>query len=431
MVEHIADPSLLRLGKPVENVGISSSFRLRRESQTHPLGESASAPNSPLVAAAGLNIMHVGPPAGEHDMVRWCMQDQIRILANHGLLCSLVASSRQEKAWGKRQRIGCFDGPKGSKLPFSRFFFERQFFNHIHQQAPACIHFHGKPAVRLATVRQAFPRLPIFQTVYCQDHILTSFQELNAIHRFGRIFASGQHLRSAVSSRGGRATKLDIRARIEQFDTQQIAPDRVLQCLANWRLDISFPPIILFGSEIIHLQDADFPLELVECLGPSFPATFIVMVAEDGEEELLEHLIALAKRKNLSQRLHFTSVPSDLPAAYLSARAIIFDRLDESIFAPAIPNAISLGRLVIASDSGDGPLWIQDRKTGFLFRSNNIEACAAAVERAFCLHDQAHQTIVREAKLLCSDEQERQFDLVRSLLDAYLTFVPKNQQGNH
>jgi glycosyltransferase involved in cell wall biosynthesis len=142
-------------------------------------------------------------------------------------------------------------------------------------------------------------------------------------------------------------------------------------------------------------------------------------VRHAGGGPLLEELRALAKSLGVEALIQFLGPREDI-SALLAESTFLIHTADEEGCPNVVMEAMACGRAVLATDSGDVPLLVDDRKTGFVVSRGDDKT----------LVDRMIELIINPSLCMAMGENgrikaEQKFDLyslVIETLGAYRTF---------
>ena len=101
-----------------------------------------------------------------------------------------------------------------------------------------------------------------------------------------------------------------------------------------------------------------------------FPNSQLIIV---GDGKLKEHLKELSREFNIEKNVVFTGFRNDVPAFINAADIFVMSSLDEGL-CTSILDALTLNKVVVATNAGGIPEIIKDGITGFLVEKGNVKS---------------------------------------------------------
>ncbi len=103
-----------------------------------------------------------------------------------------------------------------------------------------------------------------------------------------------------------------------------------------------------------------------------FPETQLIIV---GDGKLRNFLRELSKKLGIHEKVIFTGFRNDVPAFINVADVFVMSSLDEGL-CTSILDALTLNKVVVATNAGGIPEIIKDGETGFLAEKGNVDSLA-------------------------------------------------------
>jgi glycosyltransferase involved in cell wall biosynthesis len=175
----------------------------------------------------------------------------------------------------------------------------------------------------------------------------------------------------------------------------ELVPEGTRACLMVARLHEEKGHRVLFEA-IPHV---------VERIGP----VVFLLAGEGPHRRMLE---AQARAQRVADRVRFIGQRRDVPALITVADAVVLPSLAES-FGYALVEAMSLGRPVVASDSGGIPEVVADGETGLLVPTGDAAGLGRALVRVLAdrdLADRLGRNGPRRARLFSFDRMIRGYE---------------------
>ncbi len=187
-------------------------------------------------------------------------------------------------------------------------------------------------------------------------------------------------LRTDIMSRGISADKVTVipnAVDIERFTYGEPADETLRKTLG-----LTGKVVLGFIGSFYAYEGLPLLLDAMPIMLQENPNICLLLVGGGPQEALIKDKV---KTLNLEEQVIFTGrIPHDeVQAYYNQVDAFIYPRLSmrlTELVTPLKPlEAMAQGRLVIASDVGGHKELIKDRKTGYLFKADNINALAETV----------------------------------------------------
>ncbi|RLA18477.1 MAG: glycosyltransferase WbuB, partial [Gammaproteobacteria bacterium] len=187
-------------------------------------------------------------------------------------------------------------------------------------------------------------------------------------------------LRTDIISRGISADKVTVipnAVDIERFTYGEPADETLRKTLG-----LTGKVVLGFIGSFYAYEGLPLLLDAMPIMLQENPNICLLLVGGGPQEALIKDKV---KTLNLEEQVIFTGrIPHDeVQAYYNQVDAFIYPRLSmrlTELVTPLKPlEAMAQGRLVIASDVGGHKELIKDRKTGYLFKADNINALAETV----------------------------------------------------
>ncbi len=141
-------------------------------------------------------------------------------------------------------------------------------------------------------------------------------------------------------------------------------------------------------GRLTHIKGQDLLLRAAACLLPHYPHLRILLIGDGDSRYALE---ALAARLGIRRCVRFTGYVAD-PAPYQNLLAFhVNPSRGTETSCLAITECMSLGIPTVASDVGGNPDMLENGKSGFLFRRDDVLALAEAIERLLRPDSPLHQ----------------------------------------
>lgn len=139
---------------------------------------------------------------------------------------------------------------------------------------------------------------------------------------------------------------------------------------------------LLYIGRLSKEKGAEYLLKAIPLIIKEIPTIHLDIIGDGDQKHKLE---CLSKELNLEKIVTFIgSVPYEkVERHYKDANIIVVPSVWHEPFGLIGPEAMSVGRPVIASNVGGIPEWLEDEKTGYLVEPGNSEQIAEKVIRLF------------------------------------------------
>ena len=166
-----------------------------------------------------------------------------------------------------------------------------------------------------------------------------------------------------------------------------------------------------------HVKGQDILIEAAATLMPRFPSLHLLLV---GDGSRMQALIALAERLGICEHVHFVGY-TPTPAIYQSLFTLnVNPSRGTETSCLATSECAALGIPTVASDFGGNRECVAHEVSGLLFKSEDKDALAAAIERAL--------TDTELKRLLCKGARRRYETMftLSHMLDGYRRLYAEN-----
>ena len=170
---------------------------------------------------------------------------------------------------------------------------------------------------------------------------------------------------------------------VDYFNPANISTERTLQMTSHLDLPDEVPVILMPG----RVTSWKGQLTLIEALHEISHRNFYCLIIGDATKhpsykEKLDHAIEKFK---LRSNVRILPDVLDIAAAYKISDLVVSPSLRPEAFGRVIPEAQSMGRLVIASDHGGSKETVIHSETGWLIAPGDAKAMAKAIDHALNL----------------------------------------------
>jgi glycosyltransferase involved in cell wall biosynthesis len=135
---------------------------------------------------------------------------------------------------------------------------------------------------------------------------------------------------------------------------------------------------LLYIGRLSPEKGVDFLIKSFSKISNKFNNIKLIIIGEGSEKKSLE---SLTKRLNLSEKINFLGKVnhSKIINFYKNSTLIIVPSIWPEPFGLIGPEAMSVGRPLIATNLGGIPEWLMDKKTGYLVKPKDINSLAGKI----------------------------------------------------
>lgn len=180
------------------------------------------------------------------------------------------------------------------------------------------------------------------------------------------------------------------------FDPGGVGPGRIARLAETWRLPQG-APVLLLPARLSRWKGQPILLESMARLATQ-DAICVLLGPTEGRARYVAELWRHAARLGLSERLRIPGTCEDMPAALMTADAVVHASTEPEAFGRVVIEAQAMGRPVIAADLGGPVETVEDGSTGWRVPAGDAAALAAALDRALALAPAERAALARRAR---------------------------------
>ena len=169
---------------------------------------------------------------------------------------------------------------------------------------------------------------------------------------------------------------------VTRFDPADVAPERVAQLAAEWRLPPERGRVVLLPGRLTRWKGQLDLIEAAARLGPRTDLLFLLVGSGADRPEYTREIEETIARHRLGDRVRLLPACRDMPAAFLLADLVVSASTRPEGFGRVIVEAQAMGRPVVATDHGGARETVIPGETGWLAPPGDVPALAAAIEAA-------------------------------------------------
>ena len=176
---------------------------------------------------------------------------------------------------------------------------------------------------------------------------------------------------------------------VDYFDPTTKTDSEEKQLLKTWNI-IEKRKIILLPGRLTYWKGQELFIEAINLVNIQlgYEAFNVVILGSDqGRDLYKKKLIRLSEQYRMSKQVKFIDHCKDMALAYKISNIVISSSIEPEAFGRVAVEAQSMEKLIIASDIGGSNETIIDKKTGFLFKSNDAKSLSEKILEALSLDD--------------------------------------------
>lgn len=207
----------------------------------------------------------------------------------------------------------------------------------------------------------------------------------NKIMTYGeRIIAISNHIKNHMLQ-NYKVDESKIRlihrcADIERFSPEAVTTERMINKIKEYRI-AEDKPVLLLPGRITRWKGQHL---LIEALSKMKNTNYYCIIAGDsqGRQKYMDYLEKLVKKYHLEGKVGFFGRYSDVPALMMVSNVILSTAIEPEAFGRIAIEGQAMGKVVVASDIGGSLDTVIDGVTGKLFKSNDAQSLADALDWA-------------------------------------------------
>jgi glycosyltransferase involved in cell wall biosynthesis len=274
------------------------------------------------------------------------------------------------------------------------------------------VHAHGRTAAWSAFAAARMAGVPFLTSWY------KGFREQNALkHLYNGVMARGEHvitpsdqIAELIVTRHHtpweRISVIPSAVDIGQFDPTGLTIERISAVRAAWGAK-SDTKVILVPGRVLRRKGHHIAVQAARQLKELGLKNFLFVLAgeDDGRSRYTGELWDLVLETNTADVVRMARNPSDRPAAYGAAAAVVSAAIQPEGVQRTILEALAMARPVVVSDLAAGPDIVQAppavpeaRMTGLRFAAGDDEGLAAALVQLLSMPDATRRAIGRRGR---------------------------------
>lgn len=210
----------------------------------------------------------------------------------------------------------------------------------------------------------------------------------NRVMTYGeRVIAISNHIKNHVLQ-NYKIDEAKIRlihrcADIERFSPSAVTQERMINKIKEYNI-ADDKPVLLLPGRITRWKGQHL---LIEALAKMKNQNYYCIITGDsqGRQHYMDYLEDLVRKYKLEDRVGFFGRYSDVPALMMVANVVLSTAIEPEAFGRISIEGQAMGKIVVASDIGGTLDTVVDGKTGKLFKSNDAQSLADALDWALNL----------------------------------------------
>ena len=210
----------------------------------------------------------------------------------------------------------------------------------------------------------------------------------NKVMTYGeRVIAISNHIKNHILQ-NYKADESKIRlihrcADIERFSPAAVTQERMINKIKEYNI-ADDKPVLLLPGRITRWKGQHL---LIEALAKMKNRNYYCIITGDsqGRQHYMDYLEELVRKYKLEDRVGFFGRYSDVPALMMIANVVLSTAIEPEAFGRISIEGQAMGKIVVASDIGGTLDTVVEGKTGKLFKSNDAQSLADALDWALGL----------------------------------------------
>lgn len=222
---------------------------------------------------------------------------------------------------------------------------------HARSRAPAW-------SAMIAAHRAGVPFVTTYHGAYSQKGRLKAFY--NSVMAKGDIVIANSHYTARlVKGRNpdaeNRIVTIHRGVDMEQFDINNVAPERIDALRQQWGVDDR--PVLILPSRLTRWKGQSFIIPVMGALKKAIGPTFQLLLIgdEQGRESYVAELDRLIAEHDVADCVSRVGHCKDMPAAYALASMVIVPSQDAETFGRSAAESLAMGKPTLVGDLGAQP----------------------------------------------------------------------------
>ena len=211
------------------------------------------------------------------------------------------------------------------------------------------------------------------------------------------------HINQNYSEYLNRKKKLRVIFRginIDFYNSKNISILKKEKLRKEWEL-VSNKFTILMPGRLTNWKGQEKFIEALNILIEDYNCTnfqAIILGSDQGRKVYKKKLIDLVQRYRLNNKIKFINHCKEMPLAYSLADVVVSASTSPEAFGRVSVEAQAMGKPIIASNIGGSNETVIDKKTGFLFDSNDAKSLSKQILRVLNMDETSLKMMRTEAR---------------------------------
>ena len=187
---------------------------------------------------------------------------------------------------------------------------------------------------------------------------------------------------------------------VDYFDPTTKLDNDEKKLLKEWQIEKD-KKIILLPGRLTGWKGQEVFIEAINLVNTElgYEAFYAVILGSDqGRDLYKKKLIRLTEQYRLINQVKFIDHCKDMALAYKVSDIVVSASIEPEAFGRVAVEAQSMERPIIASNIGGSNETIIDKKTGFLFESNNAKSLSVKILKVLSMDEPSLQSIGKEGR---------------------------------
>jgi glycosyltransferase involved in cell wall biosynthesis len=187
---------------------------------------------------------------------------------------------------------------------------------------------------------------------------------------------------------------------VDYFDPTTKLDSDEKKLLKKWQIEKD-KKIILLPGRLTGWKGQEVFIEAINLVNIElgYEAFYAVILGSDqGRDLYKKKLIRITEQHRLNNQVKFIDHCNDMALAYKVSDIVISASIEPEAFGRVVVEAQSMEKPIIASDIGGSNETIIDKKTGFLFESNNAKSLSKKILKVLSMDETLLQSIGKEGR---------------------------------
>ena len=262
------------------------------------------------------------------------------------------------------------------------------------------IHTHSTKDAWLAGITGRISRIPIVRSRHISTPVKQNWRAIFSYRYLSDvIITSGKHIKDELVARNklnpGKIISIPAGVDIERFDIN-IKGDKIR---TEFRVEDSYP-VVGTVAMLRKWKGIHYLLEAVPKVVSVFPDARFIIVGDGSQWNSLHKQIHALE---IDRHVMMAGLRDDVPEIISALDMFILPSIDSEATSQVIPQALAMGKPVIATDIGGLPEIVEDAVTGLLIPPGDPGAIATAIIRMAREREEAKEMAMKGRDKILKD----------------------------